>query len=159
MIFGLRAPLQTSVRLDGTDYLVYLPEPDGSEACVWALQDEWLRLFPRALPEDQQAFWDDLLTNPETAVSYATLRPIAFRLAQQLYGVPWWTAHRLTESAAQSLLAYEAWTVRKGFDPAGKPARRIIASVVAWQAEQWADEAEAKSWHQRMFMPPPGVRI
>lgn len=157
MIFGLPVTLRAQVRIDGTDYVTYLDEPSGPEACSWALQDEWRLLFPGALPDDQQSFWTDLLTDPESAVSYSTLRPVAFRLAQQLYGVPWWAAHRITESAAQAHLAYESWTIRRGFDPKGQPARRIIASIVAWQADQWGEESEAKSWHQRTFMPPPGV--
>lgn len=158
MIFGLQATLQATIRLDGSDYLVYMDEPPGPEACLWALQDEWLPLFPGSLPAEQHAFWGDLLADPESPVSYAALRPLAFDLARQLYGVPWWAAHRITEQAAHAHIAYEGWTVRRGFAPAGQSARRIIASIVAWQAEQWVDEAEAKSWQQRMFMPPPGVR-
>lgn len=158
MIFGLTTILQATARLDGSDYLVHMKEPPGPQACLWALQDEWLPLFPGALPTDQRAFWSELLADPDTPVSYTTLRPLAFELAQQLYGVPWWAAHRITEQAAHARIAYEGWTIRQGFDPAGQPARRIIASIVAWQSEQWSDEADATGWQQRTFMPPPGVR-
>lgn len=158
MIFGLPGRLHTTVRLDGDDYLVYMDPPQGPTACLWALQDEWLALFPGALPEDQRAFWDELLTKPESEVSYGTLRPVAFDLARQLYGVPWWAAHRITEEAAGSYIAYEGWCVRRAFYPEQHTARRIISSIVAWLAEGWSDETDAKSWQQRTFMPPPGVR-
>lgn len=158
MIFGRPLALQATVRLDGETYLVHMDPPPGPDACLWALHDTWLALFPGALPDEQAAFWDERLTNPEDSLSYASLRPVAFELARQLYGVPWWAAHRITEEAAAAYLAYESWTVQRGFDPAGQPARRIIASIIAWASESWADEADVKSWQQRTFMPPPGVR-
>lgn len=158
MIFGRPLALQATVRIDGDTYLVHMDQPPGGDACLWALQDTWLSLFPGALPEEQRAFWHERLTDPETSVGYAALRPVAFDLARQLYGVPWWAAHRITEEAAASHMAYEAWCVRRGFDATGQHARRIIASAVAWLSEGFTDEADAKAWHQRTFMPPPGVR-
>lgn len=158
MIFGLATPLISSVRLDGEQYSIHMDPPPGPQACIWALQDTWIELFPRSLPEDQQAFWEERLADHESNLSYASLRPIAFDLASQLYGVPWWAAHRLTEEAAASHIAYEGWCVRRAFHPEQHTARRIISSIVAWTSEGWTDESEAKSWHQRTFMPPPGVR-
>lgn len=158
MIFGRPIALQATVRLDGDTYLVHMDPPPGPDACLWALQDNWRALFPGALPDEQRAFWDERLTDPASAIGYASLRPVAFDLARQLYGVPWWAAHRITEEAASAYLGYEGWCLIHGFDPAGQPARRIIASIVTWISSGWTDESDAKSWQQRCFMPPPGVR-
>jgi len=158
VLFGAQATIEADVNLDGEAYRVTLPRPEGPSACLWALADNWHELMPGALPADQRAYWNDRLANPEDPLDRHMLRPVAFRLARQVYGVPWWAAHRITEDAAEGHLMWQAWCVKHGFNPAGETADRIIASMVGWVTSGLEDEAQAKSWHQRTFMRPPGVR-
>lgn len=158
MIFGAASPITADVTLDGEPLRVTMLRPDGPSACMWALIDNWAALFPGALPEEQGAYWNGRLADPEDPLDRHMLRPVAFRLARQVYGVPWWAAHRITEEAHQGYLMWQAWCVTHGFDPAAQPADRIIASIVAWTASRWEDAAQAQAWQQRIFMRPPGVR-
>ena len=139
-------------------YRVTLLRPDGPTACLWALADNWHALMPGALPDEQRAYWESRLEDPEDSLDRHMLRPIAFRLARQVYGVPWWAAHRITEEASESHLMWQSWCIRHAFDPAHETPDRIIASIVGFISSQWDDAAQAKSWQIRTFMKPPGVR-
>jgi len=158
MLFGATAEITADVNLDGEAYRVTLPRPNGPEACVWALADDWSPLFPGALPDEQRAYWNARLEDPEDPLDRHMLRPLAFRLARQVYGVPWWAAHRITEEAGDQHLMWQAWCVRHGFAPAGESADRIIASIVGWIMSGFEDPAQVKSWQTRTFMRPAGVR-
>lgn len=158
MLFGAAAPIEADVNLDGEAYRVTMPRPDGPLACVWALADDWSPLMPGALPDEQRAYWTGRLEDPEDPLDREHLRPLAFRLARQVYGVPWWAAHRITEEAQGASLMFAAWCVKHGFNPAHEPADRIIAAIVGWVASNFEDEAQAKSWQTRTFMRPAGVR-
>lgn len=158
MLFGADTPATADIDLDGHAITVTMPQPSGPEACLWALADQWHHLMPGALPAQQRAYWQHRLADPEDPLDRHMLRPVAFRLAQQVYGVPWWAAHRITEEAAQAPLMWKAWCIRHAFRPVGESADRIIASIVGWVSSGWEDPAQAKSWQQKIFMRPPGVR-
>jgi hypothetical protein len=158
MLFGAAGDLEADVNLDGEAYRVTMPRPNGPDACVWALADDWSPLFPGNLPDEQRAYWTDRLEDPDDPLERAHLRPVAFRLAKQVYGVSWWAAHRITEEAAEGHLMWQAWCVRHGFSPAGEGADRIIASIVGWITAGFEDPAQLKSWQTRTFMRPAGVR-
>lgn len=158
MLFGAVSEIAADVDLDGEAYRVTMSRPDGPEACVWALVDDWSPLFPGALPEEQRAYWLGRLEDEADPLDRHMLRPVAFRLAQQVYGVPWWAAHRITEEARDGHLMWQAWCIRHGFDPAGEPPDRIIASIVGWITSTFEDEAQVRSWQTRTFMRPAGVR-
>lgn len=158
MILGAELDITADVDLDGERLRVVLPRPDGPNACLWALTDDWMCLFPGSLPEDQRGYWTDRLEDPDDNLDRAALLPIAHELSQQVYGVPWWAAHRICEEAAQKHLMWEAWCIKHGFDASGEPAHRIIASIVGWVAEGWEDDSQAKAWSQKMFMRPKNAR-
>lgn len=158
MLFGAQATIDADVNLDGEAYRVTMPRPNGPDACMWALVDDWSPLMPGALPDEQRAYWDGRLEDPDDPLDREHLRPVAFRLARQVYGVDWWAAHRITEQARDGHLMWQAWCVKHAFDPAGESADRIIASIIGWIASGFEDEAQAKGWQQRTFMRPPGVR-
>lgn len=158
MLFGAAVDITADVDLDGEAFRVTMPRPNGPEACVWALADDWAPLFPGNLPDDQRAYWAARLEDDADPLTRAMLRPIAFRLATQVYGVPWWAAHRITEEVREGHLMWQAWCIRHGFNPAGESADRIIASIVGWVTAGFEDEAQIRSWHTRTFMRPPGVK-
>lgn len=157
MLFGLQLPIVVDADLDGDPIRVIMDQPDGPTACLWALVDDWSPLMPGALPAGQRRYWEDRLADPDDQLDRRALRPLAFALARRVYGVAWWTAHRILQEAAEARLAYETWCVAHGFDGRGQPAHRIVASAAAWAASTWSDEAQASSWTQRVSMPPPGV--
>lgn len=158
MLFGARLEISADVDLDGEAYRVVVPRPKGVDACLWALGDEWWHLFPGSLPDDERAYWQDRLKDPTDPLTRAMLVPIAHKLAVQVYGVPWWTAHRMLEQAAESHLAWSSWCVSHGFRPEDEPADRIIASILGWVSANWDDESAAKSWSQKVFMRPKNAR-
>lgn len=158
MLFGAPMTIEADVNLDGEAYRVTMARPDGPAACMWALADDWSPLMPGALPDEQRAYWTSRLEDPEDALDRHMLRPLAFRLARQVYGVDWWAAHRITEQAHEGHLMWQAWCVSHAFDPARESADRIIASIVGWVASGFEEEAQAKSWQTRTFMRPAGVR-
>lgn len=157
MLFGIRLPIVVDADLDGDPIRITMDHPDGSTACLWALLDDWKPLLPGALPDDQRAYWEDRLADPDDPLDWAALRPLAFAAARRVYGVAWWSAHRILQEAAEAPLLYEMWCVRHAFDPADQPAHRIVASAAACVASAWSDEAQATSWSQRVSMAPPGV--
>lgn len=150
--------LHADFTLDGQKVRVTMPRPPGPAACMWALLDDWSPLLPGALPGEQAAYWAARLADPEDGLTRAQLRPVAFRLARQVYGVPWWSAHRILKEAADSYLSYQVWCVKKSFQPGEEPADRIVASCVAYLSGQWTEQAQAQSWSDRIFKNPPGVR-
>lgn len=158
MLFGAAAEITADVNLDGEAYRVTMLRPNGPTACMWALVDDWSHLLPGALPDEQRAYWTGRLADPDDGLDRHMLRPVAFRLARQVYGVPWWAAHRITAEASEGHLMWQAWCVKHAFNPASESADRIIASMVAQQLAGLEDEAQARGWQQRTFMRPPGVR-
>jgi hypothetical protein len=158
MLFGTTSQVSTDVDVDGEAFTVTMDHPNGAEACMWAAADDWSRLFPGSLPDEQRAYWEDRLADPEDRLDRHMLQPVAFRLARQVYGVPWWAAHRITEEAVSAYLMWQAWCVKHGFDPAGESADRIIASIVGFVSSHWDDQAQAQSWQNRIFMRPTGVK-
>ncbi|MER6610235.1 hypothetical protein ABT282_31075 [Streptomyces sp. NPDC000927] len=157
-MFGGRLEIGADIDLDGSAYRITMPRPPGSEACLWALIDDWRLLVPGGLPEEQRSWWEDFLSDPESQHDWMVLRPAAFSIAKQVYGVPWWAAHRILKEAAEAYLSYQMWCVAKGFRPTDEPADRIVASAVAWISSQWTEESQAKTWQQATFMPPSGVK-
>jgi hypothetical protein len=158
VLFGTSPDIVKDFTLDGKPVRVTMPRPHGPSACLWAVVDDWSLLMPGNLPEEQRAYWQDRLENPDDTLDRSMLRPVAFALAQQVYGVPWWAAHRILEETTSAYLAYQVWCTRRGFHPAEETADRIVASAVAWVSERWSEDSEAKSWQQRVYMPPAGVR-
>jgi len=157
-VFGTVAPVAVPVDMDGQAYLVTMEQPPGPLACTWAAADDWRPLFPGHLPDDQRAWWQERLEDPDDVLDYMALRPVAFAVAEQVYGMPWWAAHRILLEVAEEHLAWTVWCVRRGFDPEREDARRILASAVAYRVERMDGPAEVKGWSTRMFMPPPGVK-
>lgn len=158
MLFGAPQEISANVDLDGEAFRVVLPRPDGSTACLWALADAWWEMFPGSLPEGERDFWDDRLSDPDDPMSRSMLLPVAHQLANQVFGVPWWAAHRICEETAGQHMSWLAWCVKHGFEPSTSGAERLIASMVAFASEAWDDEAQAKSWSQKMFMRPKNAR-
>lgn len=158
MLFGAKGEIAADVNVDGDAFRVTLTRPNGPDACLWALADDWSHLFPGALPDEQRAYWNGRLEDDADPLDRHMLRPVAFRLARQVYGVDWWAAHRITEEASNAHLMWQAWCIKHAFRPADETPDRIIASMIGWVSSGWEEPAHAKSWQQRTFMKPPGVR-
>lgn len=157
MLFGAQIPISVNAVVDGTTVQVSMDTPPGPDACLWALSDRWLPLFPGNLPDDQRTWWVSRMRDPDDAHSLVHLRPIAFALAQQVYGVPWWSAHRILSEAAQHYMGFQVWCTSHGFDPAVEPAHRTVAAAVAWAGTQFTDDDDAQAWQRRISMRPKGV--
>lgn len=157
MLFGAHVPIAVDAVVDGEHLQVSMECPDGPEACLWALSDQWTFLFPGALPEVQRRWWTSRMRDPSDALSLVHLRPIAFNLALQVYGVPWWSAHRILTETAQQRMGFEVWCVGHAFDPAGEPPHRIVAAAVAYLSSQLQTDEERQAWQARITMRPKGV--
>lgn len=155
--FGPPDAIAVDVDLDDAPYTIVLDQPHGWTAARWAALDAFLDLFPGALPEDQRAFWDDRLADPDDPMTNGAARMIAYALAKRVYGMEWWAAHRLCARAAANWWQYEAWSVTRGFDPRTAPAARIAASCWAWAAAQCDKEEDLDQLHRDVFTAPPGL--
>lgn len=152
--FGPPTLVRVDVDLDGEPLSLELAQPDGMTAAGWSALDAFLQLFPGALPADQRAYWHERLADPADPLNMKAARAIAYRVADLVYGMPWWAAHRLTSRAAGAWWQYEAWTVDRGFDPRGASAARIAASCWAWAAAGCQTEAEGEALHREVFASP-----
>ncbi|BDT39531.1 hypothetical protein [Streptomyces yaizuensis] len=155
--FGPPVVVDLDVDLDGEPLRISLPQPDGMAACEWAVWDDFLALFPGALPPDQYAYWRERMRDPSDPLTVGALQVIAYRVAERVYGVPWWAAHRLTLRAAASWWQFEAWSVTVGFDPRvpGTGAARIVGACWAFVSAGLAAE-EVQLLHRELWEPPAG---
>ncbi|MFJ9719885.1 hypothetical protein ACIRPQ_28835 [Streptomyces sp. NPDC101213] len=155
--FGLVPVIEHDIDLDGEALTVRLPQPPGLEACDWAAHDQWLSLFPDALPPEQRAYWHERMADPADPLNAGTLQVIAYDLAEYVYGMPWWAAHRLTVKAAAGWWQFEAWSAANNFDPhaPGTPASRLVGACWAWLAAG-LEEDKLTAFHRETFEPPPG---
>ncbi|MFJ4960269.1 hypothetical protein [Streptomyces sp. NPDC088739] len=152
--FGPPPLVVVDVDLDDEALAVELEQPDGMEAARWAALDDFLNLFPGALPDDQRAYWTERLADPDDPFTGRAARTVAYQIARAVYAVPWWTAHRLCSRAAAHWWAYEAWTVTKGFDPRTAPAARIVASCWAWAAAGADKDEDLEALRREVFEGP-----
>ncbi|MET7814224.1 hypothetical protein ABZT26_25675 [Streptomyces sp. NPDC005395] len=155
--FGVLPVIEHDVDLDGEALTIRLPQPPGLQACDWVAHDQWLALFPDALPEEQRAYWHERMADPADPLTAGVLRVIAYKLAEQVYGMPWWAAHRLTVRAAASWWQFEAWCAGHGFNPhvPGTPAVRLVGACWAWLAGG-LEEDKLSAFHREVFEPPKG---
>ncbi|MEU0770636.1 hypothetical protein [Streptomyces albogriseolus] len=155
--FGPAALITLDVDLDGEQLRIELPRPPGLLACDWAAHDDWLSLFPEALPGEQRAYWHERMADPGDPLTARALQVIAYDLAEPVYGMPWWAAHRLCIKAAQSWWQFEAWCAANGMDPHadGVPATRLVGACWAWLAGG-LEEQKAAAFHRETFEPPAG---
>lgn len=159
MLFGYRTPIRLSANIDGEPVSAVMPVPPGPMACVWAYRNDWSLLFPGALPKDQLDWWHSRLEDPADHLDRHMLRPLALQAAHAIYGVPWWVAHRLMVQAADDYLSFQAWTVRRAFEPGREPADRIVAAAYAWRLSGFEKDTEATSWWAQLTAPPADVPV
>ncbi|MFI7278504.1 hypothetical protein [Streptomyces sp. NPDC049879] len=152
--FGPPDVVHVDVDLDDEELAVELPQPPGMRAATWAALDNWLALFPNALPEDQAAYWRERMANPLDPLNAGAVRAISYQVAHRVYGMPWWAAHRLTARAAANWWQYEAWAVARGFDPRTASAARIAASCWAWAAAGCEKTEDLEDLHRDVFTGP-----
>jgi hypothetical protein len=155
--FGPPGLVVVDVDLDDEALAVELSQPDGMDAAAWAAKDDWPALFPGALPADQRAYWLDRLADPDDPFTGGAARVIAYQVGTEVYGMPWWAAHRLCARAAVHWWAYEAWTVTKGFEPRTATAARIAASCWAWAAAAVGSEEDLEALRLDIFEAPEGL--
>ncbi|MFC1418738.1 hypothetical protein [Streptacidiphilus cavernicola] len=161
MGFGPPAVAVVDFVLDGAALSASMPEPDGMAACAWAAADDWLSLFPGALPADQAAYWSERLEDPDDGLELAAVRALAWQFAEQVYAVPWWAAYRLCSAAAANWLSFESWAVSAGFDPRGCAAARIVAGCWSWRLACLDPEQKdaAKELEAEVFAAPEGFAV
>lgn len=153
-IYGFGPPadvVAVDVDLDGEPLRVELDQPDGMTAAGWAALDDYPAMFPGALDPAQRGYWARRMADPADPLTMGAVRAIAYRLAQPLYGMDWWAAHRLCSRAAANWWQYEAWAVTRGFDPRTAPAARIAASCWAWAVSGCTEDGEAEALHREIF--------
>ncbi|MEU6932885.1 hypothetical protein AB0A05_27425 [Streptomyces sp. NPDC046374] len=157
--FGFGPPdvIGLDVDLDGEPLRIELPQPRGIDACTWAVRDDFLGLFPGALPDEQKQYWQERMRDPADPLTIRAIQAIGYRLGRLVFGVPWWAAHRLTTRCAANWWQYEAWTVTVGFDPRapGVPATRIIGACWAFLSAG-LDAEEGQELHDELWEAPAG---
>lgn len=154
MLFGHRTPIRLQANIDREPIAAVLVVPPGPLACSWAHRNDWSLLFPGALPTDQRDWWERRLEDPGDHLDRHMLRPLALQAAHAVYGVPWWVAHRLLTQAADDYLSFQAFTIRRGFDPSRESADRIVAACYAWRLSGFEKETEATMWWAQLTTPP-----
>lgn len=127
---------------------------DGRHILAHAARGEYLSLVPGLVTGS--AFLD-LLADPDSGVDVEACRTIVYELAEDIFGVPWWTAGRLAASAEEGWDQYAAYTVTVGFDPSAvAPAHRHISAMLAWlRTAVSGDAKKARRLEMELFKEPP----
>lgn len=144
---------QVHFTLEGRAWAVDVPA-DGRRVCAWAREGNWPRLVPWSLADWCRDDFVELLADPVGRVDLAVCHRVVVELAEDIYGVPWWTAGRIAASITQFWDRYAAWSVLRGFDPAGASAQRITASGLAWLRSAVSEERDAEKLEATLFTPP-----
>jgi hypothetical protein len=127
---------------------------DGRMVMAWAREGNWPRLVPWGLAPWCRNDFLNLLMDPVGRVDLTVCHRISVEIAPDIYGVPWWTAGRLAASATEHWNAYASWCVKHAFNPAGEPAHRVAASVLAWLRAGVHEEKDSQKLERALFAPP-----
>ncbi|RFU83612.1 hypothetical protein DY218_27275 [Streptomyces triticagri] len=127
---------------------------DGRRLLTHAAIGDYTELVPALVVE--QSFLTEL-ADDTSSLDLDDCRTIAVELAEDIYGVPWWTAGRLAATALEHWDQYGAYTVTVAHDAtAALPAHRHIAAMLAWlRTAVSADEKRARRLELDLFNPPP----
>lgn len=137
----------------GKPYALEVPY-DGRVLAGWARAGAWTSLVPGCIHEDYEKEFYDRLADPRDPLGLRACHLIAMGLSEEIFGVPWWAAARLSATALESWRYFGAWAVEHQFDPSNAPAHRLISAVLAWIGSRVQDEKEARRVENEIFLPP-----
>lgn len=153
MVFG---PVDSGLlpfTVDGHTYALDVP-PEGRLLAGWAATGTWTALVPGCIHPDYTEEFYARLADPRDALGLRACHHIALGLSEEIFGVPWWAAARLSATVQQSWRYFGAWAVQHGFNAQGEPAHRLVSAALAWLASRVQDEKEARRVEQEIFTPP-----
>jgi hypothetical protein len=143
--------------LNDVPWAVEVPA-DGRLVCSVAAHDYWSAVLPGWVhPEYAEEFWD-FLCDPKSEMTLWVCQRVVIELAEDIYGVPWWTARLLAALAIDQWTHFGRYCVTAGFDPTAACAHRLISAVLAWLYAGCTDEKDVRSLERKLFTPPPAMR-
>lgn len=157
MEVGLRfGPADSGVlpfEIDGEQYALYLPE-NGRLPMGWAATGNWPALMPGCIHEPYR--WEILhrLADRADPLGLSGCHTVAMGLAEDIYGVEWWTAEKVAATCHQNWARFGPWMAANGFNPRGEPAHRIVSAGLAWMFANVSDEKGARRLEAQLFNPP-----
>jgi hypothetical protein len=139
--------------VDGVTYAIDVPG-DGRLLAEWAATGSWTALVPGCITEPYREEFYDRLADPHDALGLRACHHIVLGLSEEIFGVPWWAAARLSATVQASWRFFGAWAVSHGFNPSDEPGHRVMSAALAWIGSRVEDEKEARRVESEIFTPP-----
>lgn len=116
----------------------------------------WWSVIPQMLPPDDQAYLFERLNDPDDRFDLVQMYRVGTRVLGAVVGWEWHIGQRLAVKARERWTAFDAWSVRHGFDPYDEamPPARLFNALWSFLTFGISKDSEAAKLEAELLAPP-----